>query len=496
MTVSNRRMALLACALLLIHNQAFAAQPATSEQIDYSQRLRRHVQLEGQEGQRFSIEERMRHYGVPGVSVAVVDECEIVDARGFGLARPEGGAVGPHTLFQAGSVSKVVATTGALTLVEEGLLSLDEDVLRHIHTWAIPRSEFAPQPSITLRELVTHSAGLSVAGFKGYPQGQQLPTLEKILAGASPANTDAVTFVEKPGTTWRYSGGGFVLTQLLMEQLSGLDFSTFMDSQVLKPASMKESTFTQPLDQKRARNAAHGTMANGEPIAGGWKVYPEQAAAGLWTTPTDLSRFGIELVRSVNGSSTLLRKDIAKEMLRVQIGSWGLGVDLHSSGNARKISHTGAPIGYRTLWLMYPDSCQGATIMTNSDEGMSFAYEVARALSDSYRWPEQMPSVVSQSVPMTKDVVNRFVGLYRLRDYPDELFEISQGSEDVLTWARRDRGRRDLIAVSSRELVSPDSGMRLVALANGSDSSPSDRIELHFSGGVNLAERVALSAAP
>ncbi len=480
--LSRAVSAVLAIGLLIPQGAAADEAPA------FSTALRRQLVLDTAPNQRFSIDERMRHYGVPGVSVAVVENCRIVEARGFGSATVDGRPVDAHTRFAAGSVSKVVASVGALALVQKGQLSLDEDISTRLRHWQLPREgEFAGS-NVTLRNLLTHGAGLSVAGFKGYPRNQPLPSLEQILDGRAPANTPAVRIEAEPGKAWRYSGGGFVLAQLLMEDTTHQKFAPLMRDSVLAPAGMKESTYQQPLDAASAQHAATGTLADGIPIPGGWRVYPEQAAAGLWATPSDLARLAIDLVHSLRGNPGVLDADMVKQMMRRQVGNWGLGVEVSPEGSPTKFSHTGAPVGYRTLWLMYPDTCQGAAIMTNADEGMTLTHEIARALADTYRWPDTAPSSVVTTTALTSEISSRFVGEYQLRDFPAERFEVSLQPEGHLGWSRKGRGRRDLVAAGSMELVSPDSGMRLVA--TGEPSAQVDTLELHFPGGVNIAVRV------
>jgi CubicO group peptidase (beta-lactamase class C family) len=457
----------------------------------YASGLRRKVVLEGAGPQRFTIKERMRHYAVSGASVAVVENCEVVDARGFGTATPQGAAVHASTQFQAGSVSKVVTAAGALRMVEGGTLSLDADVSRYLRSWTLPRPEPFHQHPVTLRQLLSHSAGLTVSGFNGYAMGTTLPSVVQVLDGAAPANTDAVRLTAAPGAGWRYSGGGYVVTQLLMQDAGGASFETLMQEHVLHPAGLRHSSYLPSVEPASAREAAHGTAADGTPIPGGWRLYREQAAAGLWSTPSDLARFGIALIRSMRGEDgALLKRDTANEMMRRHAGAWGLGPELSADGAPRKFSHTGAPVGYRTLWLMFPDTCQGAAIMTNADEGMTLTHEIARALADAYRWPDPMASEKASYVPTTDEIATRFVGTYRLRDFPAERFEVDRRPDGTLTWSRQGRGRRLLEAASRDELLSPDSGMRLVAIEQAPRDGAVTTLELRFPGGVNIAQRV------
>lgn len=479
----------LALALLLASLPA-ANEARAADAPDYANALRRKVLVEGEGPQRFTLAQRMRHYGVPGVGVAIVEGCRVVDARGFGQADPAGRAVDAATLFQAGSVSKVVAAAGALRLVEQGALPLDADIAPRLGDWRLPRSPAAGNAPVHLRHLLTHTAGINVAGFKGYDQGGAVPSLRQVFDGAPPANTARLQVEHAPGSGWRYSGGGFVLVQRLVERAAGQSFADYLRTQVLRPAGMADSDYLPPADAARRARAATGTLADGTPIPGGWRLYPEQAAAGLWTTPTDLSRFAIALVHSLRGEpGALLREATAEDMLRRQADAWGLGVEISPAGEPRKFSHTGAPVGFRTLWLMYPDTCQGATIMTNADEGMTLAYEIARAIADTRHWPDPMESEQATAIAMTDAIAARFVGRYELVDFPAERFEVTAREDGRLAWSREGRQRRDLVATGPHELLSPDSGMRLVA--RGTDGL----LELHFPGGVNLSRRIAPTPA-
>lgn len=482
---------LLAMSSLLAHEAWAGTGP------DFAQALRRQVLIEGDGPQRFTIAQRLHHYGVPGVGVAIIEGCRIVEARGFGLADPSGRRVDAGTLFQAGSISKVVAATAALRLVEQGTLSLDGDIAPHLGDWSLPRLPEAGTAPVSLRQLLTHTAGINVAGFKGYDAAAPVPTLRQVFEGAAPANTAPLRIEHAPGSGWRYSGGGFVVVQHMVEHGTGVGFADYLREHVLRPAGMSDSEYLAPDDEARRARAATGTLADGRPIAGGWRIYPEQAAAGLWTTPTDLSRFAIGLVRSLRGErGGLLRQDTATQMLSHQADAWGLGVELSPVGAPRKFSHTGAPIGFRSLWLMYPDSCQGATIMTNADEGMTLAYEIARAIADTYGWPDPMPSDHATAIAMTPRITARFVGTYELVDFPAERFEVTARADGRLAWSREGRQRRDLVATSEYALLSPDSGMRLVARQDDKPSGAAGTLELHFPGGLNLARRTTGRKSP
>ncbi len=291
---------------------------------------------------RDQIQEILAKHKVPGASVAVIDGFGVVWAEGFGL-RGAGAPdpVTPDTLFQAASISKPVAAAAALRLVEQGKLSLDEDVNAKLRSWRVPSHEF--QKPVTLRGIVAHNAGLTVHGFRGYAEGEAVPTLPQLLDGTKPANSAAIRVNVEPGTTWRYSGGGYCVLQQLLLDVTGKQFPALLRELVLDRAGMKRSTYAQPLPKPREKEAALGHRADGKIVAGRWHQYPEMAAAGLWTTPSDLARFFIELQRAMAGKSRrVLSPEMARRMTenRPAITGSAWGCKANSSDTAARTKAT------------------------------------------------------------------------------------------------------------------------------------------------------------
>jgi len=268
-----------------------------------------------------SLLERMAHYATPGVSIAVVDGGRVAWERGFGV-RTSGQPDPVHagTLFQAGSVSKPVFALGAMCLVEQGRIALDGDIQQYLTSWHIP-SNGEWTPPITLRQLLSHTAGTSVHGFPGYPASGPWPTLTQVLNGLPPANTFPVIVDLIPGMQVRYSGGGTTIAQAAVTDIVGLPFPELMRGLIFDPLALNNSTFAQPLPPDLAVRTATAHPWNGVPMPGRWHVYPEMAAAGLWTTVGDLARIGCEFLRVLKGESSPLgfSAGLAAEMLKPQL---------------------------------------------------------------------------------------------------------------------------------------------------------------------------------
>ena len=271
--------------------------------------LRPNVEVTNRAPERWRLEDRMAHHRVPGVSIAVIENGRVAWARGIGVTRAGGlDSVTPATLFQAASISKPVTQTAMLRLVEQGVLSLDADVNTYLTSWEVPESAHTATEKVTLRRIASHSAGLTVHGFPGYAQDVPVPTAVQVLNGAAPANTKPVLVDTTPGAITRYSGGGTTVMQHLLADVTGKPFPVLMRELVLQPAGMTRSTYDQPLPAARAAEAARAHRRDGTVIPGGWHTYPEMAAAGLWTTPTDLLTWALAIANARAGRSATLRR--------------------------------------------------------------------------------------------------------------------------------------------------------------------------------------------
>jgi CubicO group peptidase (beta-lactamase class C family) len=349
--------------------------------------------IKGQPSAPMKLADRMKFYKTPGISIAVINKGRIEWARGYGVRETGGNeAVTPETLFQAASISKPVAAMAALLVVQQGKLDIDEDLNRKLNSWKVAENEFTHEKKVTVRELLSHSAGLTVHGFEGYASDAPVPSLLQILDGVKPANSKPIRVDIPTGTKFRYAGGGYVLLQQLLLDVTGKQFPDFMQETLLKRIGMTHSTYDQPLPKKLGPQAAIGHRANGEKVKGNWHTYPEMAAAGLWTTPTDLARFAIEIQRSVAGKSNkVLTQEMTKQMLTPQVGGWGLGIGLAGEGAAARFNHGGANEGYRCLLVAFTNTGQGAVVMTNSDSGSSLGEEVLRSIAKEYGWVDYLP---------------------------------------------------------------------------------------------------------
>jgi CubicO group peptidase (beta-lactamase class C family) len=363
-----------------------------------------------------NIEDRMRATHTPGVSIAFFENGRVVWTRAWGLADVASGRpVTPDTLFQAGSISKSVTATGALRLVQDGRLDLDQDVNTRLRGWRVPPSPFTAEQKVTLRRLLGHTAGLTVHGYNGYAQGGPVPDAVQVLDGAPPANSAPVVSFATPGQQWAYSGGGYVATQLLMTEVADASFPDLMHRLVLGPAGMDSSTYDQALTPEQSGRAATGYTSSGDAVPGGHHLYPEMAAAGLWTTPSDLARFAIALQRSVRGSPRPLlgRKAIAAMMTR-GLGDWGLGVSLGPPAGPAMFQHSGDDQGFNADLIAFTGGRrQGVAIMTNGDGGRQLIPEIVRSVANAYGWSAERTRVL-RPAPLSAEQLAALAGRYEI----------------------------------------------------------------------------------
>jgi CubicO group peptidase (beta-lactamase class C family) len=331
--------------------------------------------------QTLTLQQAMDRLNIPSVSLALIDQDKIAFTRAYGAG------VTPETLYQAASVSKFVAAVGAMRLVEAGQIELDQDVNDKLTSWKVPTNGF--DHKVTLRGLLSMTGGIGVPGFVGYELGAPLPNLTQILYGVPPANSPPVTVIADPGSAYHYSGGGYEIAEALMIDAGKTPFPELMAELVLKPTGMGRSTFVQPLPADLTGDAAGGHYADGKNLEGGYRVCPEHAAAGLWSTPTDLATLLLTIGRSWRGESSLfLKPETTREMMTRQNGGpYGLGAAIAEADGALVLMKRGQNVGYQAYLILLPAEGKGMVVMTNSDNGSILAEALIRRAAALYGWP-------------------------------------------------------------------------------------------------------------
>lgn len=409
----------------------------------------------GGEPRKFDVTGWMDVYSVPGISVAVFDDFHLAWAKTYGVKE----AGKPHpvtldTLFQAGSISKPVTAMATMHFVETSALSLDADINTELRSWKVPENEFTAKEKVTLRRLLSHSAGLTVHGFPGYAVSEPMPTVIQVLDGAKPANTLPVRVDLVPGTKFRYSGGGTTIVQLALVDQLGKPFPAIMDETVLGRLGLKNSTYEQPLPPNRAAQAASGHRANGSLVEGKWHVYPEMAAAGLWTTAADLAEIAIEMAKSKFGKSNrVLTQKTTELMLMPQAEEVGLGWFVDATLKTDRFGHNGADEGFQALLVAFAATGRGVVVMANSDNGISMMQPLVDAIAREYRWPGYTPwkpgvfaiLTVAKKTGGVDGMLAEYLRLRKTR--PEKDFDPGQLNQAGYQSLRADRRAADAIRI-------------------------------------------------
>ena len=364
----------------------------------------------------WNLEQRMKQKGINGLSVAVIRNYKIAWTKAYGLAdRKANKPVTTQTLFQAASISKSLNGVGVLKLAQDKKIDLYKDINTYLKTWKFPYDTVSHGKKISVSNLLSHTAGLTVHGFAGYEPGDSIPTVQQILDGKRPANSDAVRSMFQPGLRSEYSGGGITISQLILTDVTGEKYAKYMQQKVLDPMGMKMSSYQQPPAKNKEEFLATGYHGNGESIKGKYHIYPEEAAAGLWTNPTDLSKYIIETQLSMQGkSSKVLSTEMTKLRLTPYIdSSAALGVFIVEKAGIKYFSHGGANEGFRSQYYGSFDGGDGVVVMVNSDDG-SIMNEIVNSVATVYKWKEFYTPTVKKAIPPTDAMLNAYVGKYVL----------------------------------------------------------------------------------
>jgi len=363
--------------------------------------------------------DRMKYYKVNGVSIAVIENGKIQFAKAYGVADASTGEkVTTETLFQTASIGKVITALAVLTLVREQKVTLDEDVNNKLTSWKVAANKFTTKEKVTLRRLLCHSAGFTDEyGFAGYQVTDAIPPLINSIRAQPPANNTKpliVTYV--PGTEFRYSGGGYLVIQQLIEDITGMSFTDYVAKEVFAKLHLQHSTYNYYPDRNGFK-IARGHDENGKIDANEkYHVYPESAATGFWTTPGDLAKILIEMQQEYKGiTDNILNQQLLYSMLtpQFQVNDRGLGIALKGAEQVEGFWHAGQNAGYNSLMYATTETGQGAVVMLNSDADIELAMEIVRSIANENKWSFMQTKLVKiESV----DSLNERIGNYSCKE--------------------------------------------------------------------------------
>ena len=364
-----------------------------------------------------SIIDKMKELKIPGLSLAVIDNFEVVWAKGYGIADVEtNNKVDVNTIFQAASISKPFTAYATMKLVQENKLELNKDINTYLKTWKLVDNNFTETKKVTFKNLLSHNAGTTIHGFPGYKSTDTLPTLDQILNGVSPANTNKVIVDIEPETENRYSGGGYIIVQKALIDITGKPFEEFMQNQVLKPLELQNSFFSpKALTKEQKLNATAGHYSDGSKVIGNRHIYPEMAAAGLWSTAEDLAKFSVEIQKTLKGNSgKILTKQYAQMMMTpVLNGEYNIGFGNEEYNGEPFFEHAGGNEGYACFLTFHKEKGYGFALMVNSSSQIDILFPLFRSIDKAYSWG-LFSSGIYNSDNISVPELQRFTGKYKV----------------------------------------------------------------------------------
>jgi len=402
----------------------------------------------------WTIEARMKHYGVPGVSIAVINEGEIAWLKSYGIMDKESKIpVTENTLFQAASISKPVSAYAALRLVEQAKVDLNADINTQLKSWKLADNKFTSEKKVTLKNLLNHSAGVTVHGFLGYSPDLPVPSLVQVLDGTPPANSSATEVNKVPEESFRYSGGGYNIVQQMMIDVEGKPFPEIMKDLVLQPLGMQNSNFNQPLTKTQLSMAATGYLPDGRMTKGKRHTYPEMAPAGLWTTPEDLAKFAINIQKTLKEQSKLaLSKNLTTQMLTPFVEDFiGLGIFINKKKDQVYFGHGGWNEGFSSEMIAHKDKGYGVVVMTNSNHP-KFISELIRSVALTYKWDDFVPRY--KEIETNSDSLSKITGKYLVDGY--SFIEVLEVNNQLMYRDGPEKELTELIQVSDSTFVVRD----------------------------------------
>jgi len=435
-----------------------------------------------------SITEVMKEMNIPGISVAIINNFEVVWSKGYGIADTETKQpVDENTIFQAASISKPVTAMAVMKMVQDCKLDLDKNINTYLTSWQLPENELTAKKAVTLKNLLSHNAGVTVHGFPGYKPDAPFPSLVQVLNGETPANTGKIFVDMEPETQWRYSGGGTTIVQQAMIDQENKSFQEIMQERVLNPVGMSNSFYSNSiLNEKQLKDASAGHYSvDGTQVVGKRHIYPEMAAAGLWTTAKDLAKFAVEIQKSLKGESNrVLNKQFTETMTTpVLKGELNIGLFNDKIGQEDFFEHAGGNEGYNCDLMFHKTKGYGIALMTNSSSGAAMIMQIFRSAAKVYGW-DNIVHPDYEEVILTDTEKKHFCGSYQV-DF-DKTVQIYLKDNKFIYKMTCD-AKKELVAVSKQIFITNDRTSK-VEISDDFDKLLQDGKELkRLSDGEKLA---------
>lgn len=406
-----------------------------------------------------SLEQRRLETKVPAISVAVIRNGTLDWSAAWGELELGGSRAGCETLFQAGSLSKPVTVLAAFRLQEAGTIDFETSIETYLTSYHLPPGKQTTANPVTFGNLFAHTSGVTPGGYEGYAQGEPIPTDQQTVRAEAPSNARKVEVLAAPGEALAYSGGGYTVAEIALQDRLGKPFERILDEWLLTPVGMVQADFTQPLPASSHPYTARGHLAEGGPVPGGWHHHPEQAAAGLWATAQDLATFLVELGKGYRGESKVFSQATTRALLAKPFDGHAYGFRLIGEGDRVFLTHYGGTVGYRAGMTMNLETGNGAVFLTNSDNGSQLGLEFFASVARVYDWPV-FREVQVKRTPQPSEVLRQLAGTYSFADQGWKVAVEFDETALVLVFPNGDRYTLAPIEGAPLEFIHPETAVR------------------------------------
>jgi CubicO group peptidase (beta-lactamase class C family) len=409
-----------------------------------------------------SITDRMSEYNTPALSLTVINQGAIEWADIYKNANfPEVQNLDCSSIFQAASLSKPVTFLAVLRMHSAGEIDLDKNIQDYLKDYVLPPGKQTADNPVTFRNIFSHTSGITPGGYQGYARNLLVPSDLDILRGSEGVNTPAIEVITTPNETLAYSGGGYTLAELALQDIFSDEFSNIMQKWILEPAGMKHSEFTQPLPVSDSNRVAKGYTALGEVIDGGWRNYPEQAAAGLWSNSVDMAKFLIEIYNAYQGKSSIFSQSDIESIINQERDGSVYGFILNRSGDDIAITHYGGNAGYRTGMTISLTSGNGLAYLINSDNGGALGNELILSASQVYDWQHFKQTNVQRKQVNSK-VLKGLSGEYKWNNQIDLSITFDENKDQIsLFFPNGDEYKLTPINGDELDFINPNTGVQI-----------------------------------
>jgi CubicO group peptidase (beta-lactamase class C family) len=414
------------------------------------------------------VEARMFEHKVPAFSGAVIRNGKLDWSAAWGALETGGTRAGCDSLFQAGSLAKPVTLLAALRMQQQGAVDLDKDIATYLASYTLPAGAQTDANPVTLRNLFTHTSGITPGGYEGYAQEQPIPTDVQTVRAEAPANSRKVEVLEAPGESLVYSGGGYSVAEIALQDTLKQPFEQLMQQWLLTPVGMRQADFTVPLPAASHAHTARGHRADGSVVPGGWHHHPEQAAAGLWATASDMAAFLIELHKGYVGTSKVFTQASIRELMANPIDRHAYGFRLIGEGEDMFLTHYGGTVGYRAGMTLNLRTGDGAVYLANADNGSNLGREFLAAVSRAYQWPVFRGTEVTRTKQST-EVLQSLVGQYVFDEEGPTVVVVLENNVLTLVFPNGDRYAMTPIQGGPRDFIHANTGVRASFDGDGAD---------------------------